>query len=122
MEPVRVKEDEVRVEYGQFFVTDEAGWDDIPVTAETVGTMPGGAVIRAEDGVKRVRLEFWGEPLGEPAAVFETSTGRVRLLSGGQEPSSRGQVLELDGPGGYGFDVERRRDDHVLRWWKERSS
>ncbi len=121
MKPVRAAEDNVRVEYSQFFVTDEGGWDDTPVTTGAVATVPGGAVIHAEDGMRRVRLEFWSEPHGEPDAVFETSTGRVRLLSGLQEPSRQGQVLELGGPGVYGFKVERQHDDYVLRWWKRPS-
>ncbi len=118
MQPIRVEYDAVWIMYSMFFVTDEAGWDELPAPVDGLSVVPGGIAVLAEDGVTPVHLEFWGEAPGEADAEFETSTGRVRLLNGMQEPSEHDKVLELDGPGRYGFIVDSEDDEFHLRWWK----
>ena len=120
--PVRVAYDAVYIQHSTFYVTDEAGWEETPVPVDGLAVVPGGIGVLSEaDGMRPVRLEFWAESPGEADARFETSTGRVRLLNGLQEPSQQDELLELDGPGAYGFIVDGADGTDggfVLRWWK----
>lgn len=117
--PVRMTYDAVFIQHSTFYVTDEAGWAETPTPVDGLAVVPGGIGVLSEaDGIRPVRLEFWGEPPGEADAEFETSTGRVRLLNGLQEPSQHDKQFDLDGPGAYGFTVDGADEGFVLRWWK----